>query len=294
MKYLLWNLQDLFIFLDKYDQKTDLTSLSEAHWQQLSSSFEPNKPLDKIIAMRDLILQQDADICLFTEVGGAESLSNFNHYFLQDTYKMIHYKSNSDRGIDVAALVKPNLNITKHKMHLDKCFARGVLEIHIPGEQNLVILLTHLKSKLNKAGKDFEGRGQRQKEVKRLIDRAERLQERGFEVIITGDLNGVICEDQTEEELVDFAKILGLKDVLEYLQVPNFDRATYLYYNKAGDLVPMQLDYFLMSEKLSKKIVQPSRVISFLGGERTNIPLSIKDKNLHPSDHYPLVINLES
>ena len=289
MKILLWNLQDFFLFLDQYDETSDLLAKTDAQWQLLTSSFKPNKPLSKILPMRDLILSQKPDLCFFTEVGGRTSIENFNHYFLKNSYEVIHYPSNSDRGIDLAILAKSDLKIDRHKMHLNKCFARGVLEIKIG---HTIYLLTHLKSKLNKAGKDFEGRGQRKEEVERLVLIADKYQSKGYEVVICGDLNGVIYADETEPELTVFANKLGLHDTLEHLKVPIFDRATYFYYNKSEDLIPMQLDYFLVSDKLATRLSEKTGILSFLGTARTTIPLNRKEKMKHPSDHYPYIIEL--
>lgn len=295
MQILIWNLQDFFVFLDKHpdNQALDISQLTEAQWQMLSSSFKDNKELVKVKAIADLINQQKPQILLFTEVGGGESLNNFNQYFLEDNYQVIHFDSNSDRGIDIAALVQADLKLSSTIFHRDDVFARGVLELKLDiGSLSLCILLTHLKSKLNKDGSDFEGRKKREQEVLKLIHYAERRIKQGQEVMVCGDLNGIIYEDESEHELSHFAKKLGLKDVLSHLQLPDFDRATYLYYNKSQRMIPMQLDYCLVTEGLKSLLGKDTGVLDFTGKKRTNFPVSLKEKKVHPSDHYPLSVKL--
>ena len=131
MKILLWNLQDFFVFLDKHPDDQDPTLLSEAHWQMASSSFKENKSLQHVKAMSDLIKQTEPDLCLFTEVGGKESLENLNKYFLNNKYKVIHYTTNSDRGIDLGILASKDLNFLGDKIYRDSVFSRGVLELRL-------------------------------------------------------------------------------------------------------------------------------------------------------------------
>ena len=151
-----------------------------------------------------------------------------------------------------------------------------------------------MKSKLDKEKKDFEGRSRRQKEVQELIKIAQRREKQDHEVLICGDLNGVIYEDESEPELTEFANNLGLIDVLEHLKVPLFERATYLYYNKKNEMIPMQLDYILVSKNLASSLHQESGVVDFDGEIRTNYPRNLAEKKMHPSDHYPIIVKLTS
>ena len=282
--------------MDKYKGE-NLDEFNEIKWQMLTTSMKINKPLIKLRDMADLILKVDADILLFTEVGGKESLNNFNTHFLKNKFKVVHYKSNSERGIDIAALVKPALKF-KSRFHGEKAFARGVLEITtIINNTSICFLHTHLKSKLNLRGKDFEGRSQRQKEVNALtkIIQQKRKKDKVKEtqVLVTGDLNGIIYQDQTEPELMSFATNLGLKDAFEHLKFPFFDRWSYLYYNKQGEGIFMQLDYCLMSKEIAKSLTVETKILNFEGDSRTVFPKNIKEKFLHPSDHYPVQIVLD-
>ena len=129
LKVLLWNVQDLFIFMDKY-QGEDLSLISEPKWQLLTTSLKNNKELNKVKGLAECINRQSPDLLFLTEVGGKESLDNFNTYFLDDEYLIYHHASNSDRGIDVGILYKKNLKlISQFKFHKHKVFAFGHFQI---------------------------------------------------------------------------------------------------------------------------------------------------------------------
>lgn len=279
--------------MDKYKDE-DIESLSEAKWQLLTTSFKSNKELEKVKGIRDLILQVNPDICLFTEVGGEESLANFNQYFLKKSYDLFHTPTNSDRGIDLGILFKPELKRhSKFKFHSQRVFARGVMqyELYFNKQQRFTFLLTHLKSKLNKAG-DFEGRSQREKEVDKLIEIYKKVsRDSNIPTAICGDLNGIIYEDESEFELAKFAKNMGLIDIFAHLNKSHFDRSTYVYYNNNQSHL-MQLDYFLIEQKWLGFIEQNSQILDFDGTTRVTITNNLSEKQRCPSDHYPVLINL--
>jgi endonuclease/exonuclease/phosphatase family metal-dependent hydrolase len=278
--------------MGKY-QGEDLSQMTEPKWQLLSTSLKTNKDLSKVLDLAFCIKQTNVDICLLTEIGGRESIDNFNKHFLDNEYQVYHEPTNSDRGIDLAILVRHSIAPQcDFQIHRDKVFARGVLNLNyqISPDKNLRFLLTHLKSKLNKRGADFEGRSQREREVKRLIRISKEYPK--DDVIISGDLNGIIYKDETEEELTSFATKAGLEDILEHENLPNFDRCTYIYYNKQHESHMMQLDYFLMTKELYSKTKAIGSVVDCDGKKRVNYPQTLKEKRALPSDHYPILIQL--
>ncbi len=294
LKVLLWNLQDFFLFMDKY-QGEDLADLTEAKFQLLTTSFKSNKELEKVRAIAELIENTAPDICLFTEVGGKESLDNFNKYFLNQRFQVIHEPSNSDRGIDLAIMVRSDLPLPYNfQLHKDKVFARGALELILTYNNiNLHILLTHLKSKLNLKGQDFEGRTQREAEVFKLLEIGKKIiRDPKSRLIICGDFNGIIAKDSDDHELRHFANKLRLTDVMEVQKIPFFERSTYIYYNNGEDRL-MQLDYFLIQESYTRAVGTETKVLDFCGRTRVSFPKNRKEKMSHPSDHYPIQVELE-
>lgn len=295
LKTLIWNLQDLFIFLDKYHEE-NINEITEPKWQLLSSSLKANKELSKVRDIANLIKNLDFDLCLFTEIGGKESLDNLNKFFLNSNYTVIHHDSNSDRGIDLGAIVKNEyVSCIKHKFHNDKVFARGALqvEIHLDSSNKFRFFLTHLKSKLSKAS-DFEGRSQRANEVKKLCEiYAKEKRKNDIPTFICGDFNGVINGADTEVELEHFEKSQGLVDIFEHLGRNTFDRGTYTYFNKQGALNLMQLDYAVCEQKWRDLVQKSSSVIDFEGNYRSSIEVSRAQRFKSPSDHYPIQLELK-
>lgn len=298
---MLFNVQDLFIFMDKYNGE-DVTEMNEYQWQLMTTSLVGNKELSKVIELSNAIKDVHPEILMLVEVGGLESVKNFNQYFLNDEYKIYHSPSNSDRGIDVAFLVKKGLNwfadlkpYTKVYLSNGKRAARGFFKLKFThrNKTQLAIILTHLKSKLDLKKEDFEGRGQRKAEVEFLLNQIKKHKKK-YPLLITGDLNGIIYKDDTDEELKGFEK-LNMLDVLELSNKSIDERHTYVYFNKASQRFLMQLDYILM-HKSYKNLIKDTYVYRFKSpnGNDMELPDNRLQKNYLPSDHYPLVLTLRN
>lgn len=297
LKLYLLNAQDLFIFLDYYKDE-DVYKITEQKWQLLSASFKANKELNKLFKIAQSIKLQDPDIIALVEVGGKESLENFNKHFLSSAYEVHHFPSNSDRGIDMGYLSKPQAQYefklyshNKTPLINSKKFSRGLLELRIKYKKQvkLILMLTHLKSKLDMKKEDFEGRSQRSAEVNEII-RIFKLTQKKFEQIpiaILGDLNGVIYKSETEQELEVFSKN-GIIDVLELKGSPVEERYTYYYFNRQRVLNPMQLDYVLIAKDHKSSLrVSECKILKFDEEMFQYPPKSLQDRYKYPSDHLP-------
>ena len=298
------NCQDLYVFLDKYNNE-DLETLFPPKWQLFTSSFFPNKPLDKLFALKDMIQSLDPDLLFLVEIGGKESLDNFNRYFLDDQYHVFSEPSNSNRGIDTGYLVHKRLpfkteirNHIKPKLSSGNKFSRGVLELRLYRDDQLIYInyLCHLKSKLNLKRVDFEGRGQRAAEIEYLANLYKLTSKKyqNIPISISGDFNGIIYKEDTEPEFDSF-KSTDLKDIFEYMDEPLEKRMSYCYFNYQGARYPMQLDYFLIGEKFSKNIGPKTSMVGFEPPyyDTFELPTSLNDKRKLASDHFPLLIYLK-
>lgn len=308
IKTLLFNLQDFFLFLDKA-KHIDLNQMNEPQWQMASSSMYPNKSLEKTILTAQLIKDRDPDVLMLIEVGGSQSLENFNHYFLNNNYQIYFAPSNSDRGIDLGYLVKKSLHekfefkFTPHvkvKLKKGRMPARGFFQLDCIHKNKTVLtyILTHLKSKLDIKKEDFEGRTQRGAEVEYLIKFYKRFGQ-SHPIILAGDLNGIIYKDETEPELQKLINECNLIDVLEIEQIPVEQRATYLYFKTGGQKIPMQLDYILLQEKFSHLVVADSAQVVDTSYQVPRLSSGIQtldDRQRLISDHFPLevLLNLQN
>lgn len=305
LKVMVLNAQDLFLFMDKHDA-TSLEEMTEIKWQLMSSSLFANKAKEKCLILGQTIEEAQADIVMMTEVGGPESLANFAKFVLKDKYRSVSLPSNSDRGIDLGYLIKKDLPFeTDVHSHVDYVlpppanrFSRDVLrmDLKLDGKIKLVLLLVHIKSKLDLKRADFEGRTRRVHEVKGLIDIYQSLESVGVPVLVGGDFNGHAGEVETEEEFKQIYGPTDLKDIAFLAKIPEEERFSYIYFTRGGNRFVQQIDYLFLSEKYAD-LIEPSECYfpryKNLTGSPLPVPKRMEQKSTLPSDHYPFLATLK-
>ena len=303
LQLMVLNAQDLFLFMDLYDGE-DVSTLTEPEWQKLGVSLKGNKSKEKCMELAKTIRDHEADVVLVCEVGGPESLVNFAKHFLNDEYTAHSLPSNSDRGIDLGYLVKNNSPFQFHlRSHKDRLlrskmyhyFSRDVLQLSIgqDDEIKMILLLTHLKSKLDMKREDYEGRSRRQVEMRGVLDLfIELSNEYKVPVLIGGDFNGNATEFDTEQEFEQIYHLTGLKDVCAWEQMPIESRVSYYYFNRSGTRISQQLDYLFVSDEW-KHLLIPGSVYFPHYRNLSGFPFAVPDghekKATLPSDHLPLL-----
>lgn len=305
MKIMVLNAQDLFLFMDKHDESS-IQELTEIKWQLMSSSLFSNKSKEKCLMLSQTILNSGADIVMMTEVGGPESLANFAKYLLNNEYLAMSLPSNSDRGIDLGYLIKKTLpyEVDIHT-HVDfplpfpaRRFSRDVLRLDLKqqGEIKLILLLVHIKSKLDLKKADFEGRTRRILEIKGLINIYKELLHLKVPILIGGDFNGHAGERDTEEEFKQIYEETDLKDIAYLAQIPEEERFSYIYFTRGGNRFVQQIDYLFISEQFAH-LIEPSECYfpryMNLEGRLLPVPTKYEQKNSLPSDHYPFLASLK-
>lgn len=320
IKVMQFNVENLFLYLDQHDG-SPIGKITEREWQAKTSSPTPNKSLQKTWAIAAAIEDVNPDFILLNEVGGLESLQNLNKYFLQNHYSEYLIEGNSDRGIDVGYLVNKNLSLKclnlSHKNRVLKFtspqqmeklpkryhyFARDVSELRIfRPQQNspeLILLLVHLKSKLDPEGLDPSGRLRREAEVNSLAEIYREIQSElssKVPVILAGDFNGRVQRIDGEPEFASLFHSTDLLDVFEEASLPSEKRFTQLQMLEGGECRFLQLDYIFVSPDLSahidKEKTGPYRFKGDLGFELP-IPTNLEQRYALPSDHYPTVLTL--
>lgn len=303
------NAENLFISLDYYSGE-DLEHLSESQWRKLAlpQLRYKQKPISKIWGLASAIADINPDILMLIEVGGKESLEHFNHHFLKDAYILHFVETNSQRSIDLAFLVKKDfrfhaqaisnrevpVHINSHPgASIPSRFSRDVAELHLrDGSQlKLIILLTHLKSKIS-TERDFQGRDLRQAEAEALAALYIKIAGKNPDVpmIVGGDLNS----DLTSAELKALAKT-DLTDFHEYPGTPMEDRISLVHFDYQGNAHPQTLDYLLVSPHLKEKIIREEsstyRYKSFYNIPHP-LPSTVHQRYHMPSDHFPLILTL--
>ena len=304
LKIMVLNAQDLFLFMDKFSGES-IDDLNEYKWQLMTVSMFSNKAKDKCLMLGQSILDADADIVMMTEVGGVESLANFSKYILQDRYIALSLPSNSERGIDLGYLVKKEhaFEVDLHS-HIDfplpfpaRRFSRDVLRLDLKRNGNLemILLLVHIKSKLDMKKADFEGRTRRVIEIKGLLDIYKDLLKLNVPIMIGGDFNGHAGETNTEEEFLQIYQETDLKDVAFLAKIPEEERFSYVYFTRGGNRFVQQIDYLFISEKYAHLIEKTEcyfpRYKNLLGSPLP-VPKRMEQKSLLPSDHYPFLATI--
>lgn len=304
------NAENLFISLEYYDGG-DLEQLSESQWRKLAlpQLRRQQKPLSKIWGLSEAILDINPDVLMLIEVGGRESLENFNHYFLKDAYIPHFIETNSSRSIDLAFLVKKDLNLKAKAMsnkdvtlslgedrgfNATARFSRDVAELHLLSNNclELILLLTHLKSKIS-TDTDFQGRDLRRAEAQALAHLYRKISAQHPEtpIVVAGDFNSQLqsfeLEPLTQTDLLDFHEIRG---------TPPEERVSLIHFDHTGKAHPQVLDYILVSPHLKNKIVKDQsftyRYKSFYQTPHP-LPTTVHQRYHMPSDHFPLVLTLQ-
>lgn len=325
------NAENLFLFLDDQTER-DWRRLSEKEWQKLSAATVPNKPLNKTLWLADSILDIDADIVCLNEVGGEESLRNFAKFFLQGRYLPYLIEGNSDRGIDIGYLVHKDfagkVELRTHKnrplqwlypheretnMYFEGMapdrqikthyFSRDCAELRVfngtdPRPQ-LIVMLVHLKSKLDPDGIDPEGRGRREAEVKTMVEIYRELRAEfspPVPVALAGDFNGCARKAELAAEFAELGKT-DLESVLDITGKEGEAAATQLQFNRSGQIHCLQIDFIFVSPELKEHLI-PEGVEVYRYRSDLKVPLPLPktlDQRLYlPSDHYPVVATFKN
>lgn len=322
LKCCLLNAENLFLLFDQKPQR-NLQQYDETQWQKLSTSIYENKPLKKCFDLQKTLNDIDADIILLCEVGGPESLNNFNEYFLEKKYSPAIIEGNSDRNIDVGFLIKKDLNfyydllsnkhrpinylypherqsadagypakLTSHKLSRD-CIELRLFE-RDREKPFLIFLLTHLKSRLDPERIDPGGQERRAAELKTVVEIYQELANKYPQVPISlcGDLNGDASRSSPDQEFKPIYELTDLEDVLEHTQVKRELRSTFYQIRNGGRSEGKQIDYAFINPELKKYLKpQGSYVYRYKDefGFNIDAPTSLDAKLQLPSDHYPLV-----
>lgn len=323
LKVMLWNLENLFLLSDQ-TFSPDHLKLDEIQWQKLSTSIYPNKPLAKSKAIAEIIANENPDLLLLCEVGGLESLNNFNRLFLHDRYSPILVEGNSDRNIDIGFLLRKNIGfyfdvfsnrnrsinyLYPHEresltaaVNGGHRFSRDAAELHLFLNNHetpfLIFIMAHLKSQLDRDRIDPLGFERRQAEFKTLLQIYSELRDKHknkVPIVVAGDFNGNASRTQTDPEFAEIYKSSNLMDVCELGAISGDQAKTYYQIHRTR-VEGKQLDYAFLSPEAQSFLKKDSvRVYRYLDpmGFPLDPPATLDAKGQLPSDHYPLVFELK-
>ena len=331
LKICLHNVENLFLLFDELP-RGNWQQENEIQWQKRSTSIYPNKSLRKTLELGAIFKDIDADIFMLCEVGGSESLNNFNHLFLDSKYSTALVEGNSDRNIDVGFLIRKNLGfyfdlqsnkdrpinylypheraeLDAHFLDRDEKppaslkFSRDAAELRLftreVDKPFLMILLTHLKSRLDPERIDPQGFERRQAELLTLLEIQKEMRQKNPEtpLIVAGDFNGHAGLPKPDPEFETLYVKTDLRDILELSETPLAERATYYQLRNNYKAEGRQIDFCFLSKPAQSLLKKSSpHVYRFRDeyGLKIGIPNTLEAKLNLPSDHYPLVFELEN
>jgi len=261
-----FNAENFYLLLDGDYGLEELEALDEEAYMAMNSSiFNPNKERGKIAAIAGIIQERDYDLVGLCEIGGMESLANFNRIHLGGRYDCYLHEENSRRGIYAGALVKKGAFDRAEAEAMPGAFSRNLLRLSLErGGTELEAFVVHLKSQY---GED-RGIPQRMREVETL---ASLVGTRNC--IVLGDFNGILIRGEEQFEYRPFLE-LPFRDVLEAVGLPSAERRTHYHFSPEPNFA--QLDYIFCSEDIE--------VLS-AGVVEDEIPLNRAQRALLPSDH---------
>lgn len=311
MKIVYINAENLFITKDSIPQR-----------HALEKSPKKAKELARFIQ------DMNPDITWIIEVGGQDSIEEFNRIYLQEQYLTSLIPGNSDRGIDIGLLIKKNSGLHfEHYTHKHRPLqfnypheiaanqmaqkvgnpppfqshklSRDIGEVRIfknnSKTPSLIVLCVHLKSQLDPNGIDPKGLNRRQAEATLLTKVVESL-EKHFEhkvpVIFGGDFNAA----PTDPELQVLSKLKHI-ELCDALNLPHHDRVSHVYFDKWDKRIEQQMDCCYIPPELIKFIDREnSGIYRWRTEEDSLLPLpqnQFQRYNL-ASDHYPIVLTLKN
>jgi len=266
IKIATFNAENFYLLLDREYSIAEFKALSDDQVQLMNASiYNPNKNLEKIAAIATIIRERALDFVGMVEVGGLETLQNFNRYYLDDAYDCFLHEENSRRGIFVGALIKKGHFRQVKARNVGGTFSRNLLEIKLAlGPTKLRFYVVHLKSHYGQEN-GIEIRMKEVEQLSRLVPT--------HNCVVMGDFNGILIKGEHQFE---FEPLLTLpfRDVLEALGVPESERVTHYFF--APEPHFNQLDYILCSNDL--QILDGGTVVDF-------VPMNRDERLLLPSDH---------
>ena len=326
LKMMQLNAENLFVFIDHEPQKP-VEDLTEKEWKALSSATTQNKSLLKCKWLAESIMDNDPDIIFLNEVGGTESIHNFNKYFLKDTYVPYLIEGNSDRGIDIGYLVHRRLpyhfELITHKdrplnflypherqMEIGSSnapkshyFSRDCLELRAFAEKSsstpaFICFLVHLKSKLDPDGIDPHGKDRRAAELKTLVEIYKESKAKFPEVpkVVAGDFNGYAAKNNCNEEFTLLHQETDLAEVFALSGKPVEECYTQIQFQRSGNTYGLHIDYIFLSSEWHKNVIaEDTYVYMYRSDLKVKLPYAatFEQRQHLPSDHYPVVTKIK-
>lgn len=322
LKMATFNLNDFHMIPEDISALTHSTSYSDQFINQLARYSKkikrrlmqalkrkvPFKSKEHVLQIAKTIQDIDADIVFLQEIENAESLEALNKTFLDHNYKPVFLTQSNER-VDVGFLIKKDIQVNlrlESNNHItwndsvdgtnQKLFLSDLPALIITPEgktdPSLIVLSHHGKSKRTRRG-DRESDAWRRAQIIAIAKLVASYEKRFPQtpIIIGGDFN----TGKLDSALNPLKKILTESFDASEIYMPEHDQYTQIYFSSDGSYQAEQLDMF-WGNKSFKYSVLSAWVYRYKDKEGNIVPrpLSFKQRQRNPSDHYPLVIELNT
>lgn len=268
----------------------------------------PPKTVEEVQAIRDEIGEEMPDIAVLEEVENIAALDKLiDGPPIQGKYMALLIEGNDPRGIDVGFLVRKDLGIkVQIESHKDmrwmdpvdrkekQIFSRDLPALILGETENpkMIVLGNHAKSKRDRAG-DPQSIGLRtaQYEAAAKIVRDYKSSFPKVGIILAGDFN---TDVQEGVEINPIRELLFSAFDVAKDTVPLSDRGTHVYFPPKGPREIHQMDDVRVDESLKESVLS-ARVGRYqtADGQVLPLPRSFKERDLQPSDHFPVVVDIQ-
>lgn len=279
---------------NKKGEKMDARPKTEAEQTALAEPFHDTKP----------------DFAIVTEVENIHALQTYTQKNLRDAYDSFLIEGNDPRGIDIGLIVKKGLKVevesrtNKDQMWHDpvtnqdiKLFSRDLPVWIIKDAQTkkpmLALVGMHAKSKRNRDG-DQESNIWRTAQMKgaaKIIENLSKELGEDIPLLWGGDFN---TDVQTSKEVQPIKALF--KDSFDVARrtLPTNKRITHTFHPQNGPTDAKQMDAIFVRNTDSQKIEQ-ANIYRYkdTNGKTMDIPQSYHQREMQPSDHFPVIVDLK-
>jgi endonuclease/exonuclease/phosphatase family metal-dependent hydrolase len=307
LRLMTYNVENLFLHVGKF--------LRVEGNRFVNKKGPTDKPEDELRGVAKAITDSNPDVIVMQEIEGLEALEIFTQRFLDDRYRPVLLHGNDERGIEIGFLVKKDLplNIVAES-HRDitwkdptdndaeaPVFSRDLPVLLIyPGDQAVgpqtkpmfILAGNHSKSKRDRPGDPESNilRAAQFRATRGIIDTYLQRFGADLPIFLAGDFNTDVRVARDVQPIAD-----RLEDVFDLTHAADADRVTHTFFPNGRPAVRSQLDAVMVSPSLATSIIKAS-VYRYKdeNGVARPIPSSIGERNMNPSDHFPVVVDIST
>lgn len=303
-RFAAYNVFNLFLRTGKYEwTENGFVKVDE------KDDLKPEKPLHQVEQLAATIKEINADFMLLTEVEGPNSLDTFIENYLDNKYEGFTSPSNDIRDLRISLIVKRELDLSVELKSYEalritnpitevneSLFVRNlpffIIKKRSTNEYLMAIVGIHFKSQRNRS-KDENSTLKRKSEAEKAAELVNNFKNKfpGIPLFVMGDFNAHISAEEFQS-----IRDLNFHNPFDthFLDPDNLGLITHSYHPEPGVTKYDTIDFALIDPNYSQGLKQ-----AFIyrykdkNGNVKQPPSSIKERDQNPSDHFPIVFDID-